>query len=372
MSSKKISPRVWCALVVAQLGFGAYGVIVTIFAKNSKTDPLVFCLLRDTGAFPVMLIVAFFLEGKVSFPSLRSVPLFMVLGATGMFSGQLLYLLGVYLTSANMASMFQPSVPVWSAFVAMLSGVEPPPILTKSHGLAKVLGIAVAITGAVAMTLGKLGSDDNPSDESWLVSGSSVGSQFLGCICLLGQSASTAVYYVIQKKYVFSHAHSAWKNQPMAVTAWSYFFGAIFMALSCLPYVNQPQKFTSFSKELFFCLLYAIFITSSLCYLLLSWCNMHAPSTIVTASWPLQSLFCAILSLLFLHKSLQWLELFGGAFIVSGLAGVLWSNHAEEQEKNMQHNQKSTPAKTSPLKQDWNFKEALLEGYVIVPQGGDE
>ena len=63
--------RVWCALVTAQLGFGAYGVIVTKFAKDSNADPLVFCLLRDTGAFPVMLLTAFLVEGKVSMPSLR-------------------------------------------------------------------------------------------------------------------------------------------------------------------------------------------------------------------------------------------------------------------------------------------------------------
>ena len=65
-----MTPRVWCALVAAQLGFGAYGVLVTVFAKYSKAD-LVFCLLRGAGAFPVMLIAAFFVEGKVSMPSVR-------------------------------------------------------------------------------------------------------------------------------------------------------------------------------------------------------------------------------------------------------------------------------------------------------------
>ena len=66
-----MSLKVWCALVAAQLGFGAYGVIVTKFAKDSKADPLVFCLLLDAGAFPVMLLTAFVVEGKVSMPSLR-------------------------------------------------------------------------------------------------------------------------------------------------------------------------------------------------------------------------------------------------------------------------------------------------------------
>lgn len=66
-----MSLKVLCALVTAQLGLGAYGVIVTKFAKGSKADPLVFCLLRDTGAFPVMMLAAFLVEGKLSMPSLR-------------------------------------------------------------------------------------------------------------------------------------------------------------------------------------------------------------------------------------------------------------------------------------------------------------
>lgn len=294
----------------------------------------------------------------------------MVLGLTGMFIGQLLFLLGIYLTNANMAAMFQPSVPVWSTFIAMLSGVEPPPVLTKSHGLAKIGGILLAVAGAVTMTLGKLSDADNPSEESWLVQGSSVGSQFLGCICLLCQSASTAIYYVIQKKYIFNQPHSPWKNLPMAVTAWSYFFGAIFMALASLTYINQPEKFTSFSKEAFYCLVYAIFITSAMCYLLLSWCNMQAPSTFVTASWPLQSLFCAILSFIFLHKSLQLLEFFGGGFIICGLASVLWSNYSEELELSSKLSDKNIMVKSSQTA-DWKFSEAVSEGYIVIPKDDD-
>ena len=254
----------------------------------------------------------------------------MVLGLTGMFTTQLLYLLGVYLTTANMAAMFQPAVPVWTTFLAMMSGVEPPPRLTKLHGWAKILGILLAVTGAVTMTIGKFRR--NSSEESWLVSGSSVGSQFLGCICLFVKTSSTAVYFIIQKKYIFNQPRSMWKTQPMALTAWSYFFGAVFLAFASLIYVNQPEKFTSFSKEALYCLVYAIFITSTMCYLLLSWCNMQVPPTIVAASWPLQALFCAVLSSICLGQSLQFLECFGGSFIACGLAAVLWSNYKEKKE----------------------------------------
>lgn len=292
----------------------------------------------------------------------------MVLGLTGMFVGQLLYLLGIYLTNANMACVFQLAVPVWSTFLAMISGVEPPPKLARSHGVAKILGILLAATGAVTMTLGKWRS--NSREESWLVSGTSVGSQFLGCICLLSQTSATAVYNIIQKKYIFNQPHSTWKTQPMAVTAWSYFFGAIFMALASLTYVNQPEKFTSFSMEAFYCLVYAILITSSMCYLLLSWCNMQVPSTMVTASWPLQALFCAVLSFIFLGESLQLLECCGGGFIVCGLVAVLWSNFKEEKESNVPNNEKDTRDATYH-NLNWKFSEAMSQGYVVVPKDDD-
>jgi len=295
----------------------------------------------------------------------------MVLGFTGMFVGQLLYLLGIYLTNANLASMFQPSVPVWSALLAMLSGVEPPPMLTKPHGVAKIFGIFLAVTGAVTMTIGKLGGEDSPNEESWFTSGTSVGSQFLGCISLLVQATSTATYYVIQKKYIFNQPYSVWKNQPIAVTAWSYLFGALFMALASLSYINHLERFSSFSTEAFYCLVYAIFVTSTMCYLLLSWCNTQAPSTIVTASWPLQSLFCALLSFVFLHKSLQLMEFFGGSFIVCGLAAVLWSSYTEDRELNMQLNERNTKAKV-PHNLDWKFSEAITEGYVVIPNDDNE
>lgn len=62
---------VWLALVVVQLGFGAYGVIVSKFAKENKADPLIFSLIRDAGCFPVLLLAAYVSEKKIQIPSMR-------------------------------------------------------------------------------------------------------------------------------------------------------------------------------------------------------------------------------------------------------------------------------------------------------------
>ena len=62
---------VWLALVVVQLGFGAYGVIVSKFAKENNADPLIFCFFRHGGSFPVLLIAAFVAEKTTRIPKLR-------------------------------------------------------------------------------------------------------------------------------------------------------------------------------------------------------------------------------------------------------------------------------------------------------------
>ena len=110
-------------------------------------------------------------------------------------------------------------------------------------------------------------------------------------------------------------------------------FGTMFMALASLYYFNKPEKFTYFPKEEIYPTLYAIFIASGLCYLLISWCNMQLSASLVTATWPLQVLFCAILSYFVLGEVLTTLEFFGGLVIVIGLMAVMWSNFSDEREK---------------------------------------
>jgi len=316
------------ALVVVQLGFGAYGVIISKFAKEDKADPLIFCFFRDTGSFPVLLIAASLSEKKVQIPSLRELPLFVVLGLTGMFGSQFLYILGIYYTNANIASVFQPAIPVWTALLAIVVRIEPFPEFRTLRGWAKCLGILLAAAGAIVMSVQK-SSGTAPANE-----GISNSVYFLGYIFLMGNTLSMAIYVLVQKKFIFERDESCWKTKPVTVTAWSYMFGAIFMGLASLYYIHKPEKFTYFPKEEIYPILYAIFIASSLCYLLISWCNMQISASLVTATWPLQVLFCAILSYVVLGEVLTAIEFFGGTFIIAGLMAVVWSNYSEEKRSN--------------------------------------
>ena len=191
----------------------------------------------------------------------RELPLFIALCLTGIFGSQLPYLLGLYYTNANIASIFQPAIPVWTAFLAIIVRMEKFPDFRTLGGWGKCLGILLAATGAVVMTT------DRKSGQRVDDGGSNFQSniQFVGYIFLLGNTLSMSVYNLLQKRFIFNKQDSSWKTKPVNVTAWSYLFGAMFMALASLYYVNRPEKFTYIPKEEIYPILYAIFITSGLC-----------------------------------------------------------------------------------------------------------
>ena len=249
-----------------------------------------------------------------------------------MFGNQILYLLGVYYTSADITVIFQPAIPVWTALLAIIVRIEPFPDFHTLHGWVKCLGILLAAAGAVVMMLPGLQKN---SDEQANSGGSSNSSEIhlWGYIFPLANSFSMAGYVLIQKKFIFNKEDSCWKTKPVTITAWISLFATIFMALASLYYIGKPEKFTYFPKEEIYPILYAIFIGSTLCYLLISWCNMQISASLVTATWPLQVLFCTILSYFVLGESLNALEYFGGGLIVFGLILVLWSNSVEEKRR---------------------------------------
>lgn len=140
-------------LIVVQVGFGGYGIVVQKYAKNSGADALVFSILRDALALPVLLVSALVFEKRLITPRLRDLPLFFVLGLTGMFGNQFLYIQGLFYTTANVASILQPCIPVFTALLAFVACLEPLPSSSRKHQWFKVLGILLGTGGAVLMVL---------------------------------------------------------------------------------------------------------------------------------------------------------------------------------------------------------------------------
>eukprot|EP01006_Ploeotia_vitrea_P066701 TRINITY_DN95514_c0_g1_i1.p1 TRINITY_DN95514_c0_g1~~TRINITY_DN95514_c0_g1_i1.p1 ORF type:complete len:373 (-),score=25.43 TRINITY_DN95514_c0_g1_i1:68-1186(-) len=320
---------VFGAAITVQIAFGAYGVLVKKFAaaNNHGAKALIFSMYRDMFCFPVLLLAASLIEIPLVRPKTwKEFLLFAFLGLTGMFGNQLFYILGVYLTTADIASIFQPSIPVFTSLIAIISRTEPLPPINKLRGWLKIGGILAAVGGAILMITKKL-TDSKGSQEKSLVA---------GMVCLLVNCMCMGVYVVIQKRTIFAADGFAshWKHSPVTVTAWCYGFGSLWMVLASLVYIfkGTPKVYYDFSPIVFIPLLYAVFISSALAYGLITFTNMHLSPSVVTAFWPGQVFVAVIMAWLVLKEKLSAVEYVGGALIVLGLVLVVSSNMMEEKE----------------------------------------
>ena len=262
--------------------------------------------------------------------SFRELPLFVIIGVSCIFLGQLSNILGVYYVSPDITSMLQPVVPVWTFIVAAIARVEKLPNIRRFNGILKLLGVLLAIGGAFMLTFGKQKQhksnkvEDRNESEAFLI---------FGYLCILYNTLSMALLAVLQKKYIFNNVDSRWKSSPFNVVAWSYFFGFLSMALSSLYYCKQPEKFLSVNNSAIYVLIYAVFVTSALNYILITWIITKISATLVTAFWPLQVLFCVILANFTIGETLNILEICGGILTIFSLLAVVWSNYREEKER---------------------------------------
>ena len=360
-----------------QIGFGGYSVVLAVYGKG-HINPIIFSLFRDTCAFPILLTAAHVFEG-VRLPKVKDIPLFLCMGFIGIFGNQVLFILGLYSAGADIASIFQPSIPVLTVVVALLTRQELLPLLcgsdkvnvndrrTMLSGWLKVGGIMLVFAGGCVMVLTAPKKNDEKANTI-----------LLGEILLLGNCTCMAVYILIQKRYVFNnHASDSWKNTPINVTAWSYMFGALFMGVASVycgvsdPSVfdlfpqslapchsRQPNtttttaswcnehagaKFNATVKSMCICdnvdylsflipLCYAAFVSSSMAYGFVSIANKYLPSTVVTSFWPLQVPAAVTLNYLVNAKTITLYQGVGGLLIAVALFMVVKANSLENVE----------------------------------------
>ncbi|XP_065919166.1 uncharacterized protein [Dysidea avara] len=228
------------ALITVQTGFGLYPVVVKKFntglSHSRESNPLIFSFYRDTLVFPVLVICAIVAERQLKVPSLKELPVFIMLGVLGMFCNQLLYILGVYHVGPNIASVFQQLIPIWGTILAVLTCTEKIPPVNKLSTWCKLLGILVAAGGAIEMitTGGAINKDAKKDQSSWYT--------LLGYVFHLGNTFCMALYVLLQKKFVFMK-NSPWAKLPVSVTMWCYLFGSISMGLASIYYCKQPEEF---------------------------------------------------------------------------------------------------------------------------------
>mmetsp|Transcript_15263 Transcript_15263/g.50132 ORF Transcript_15263/g.50132 Transcript_15263/m.50132 type:complete len:400 (-) Transcript_15263:71-1270(-) len=369
---------------LVQFGFGGYGIILQGTASG-KIDPYVFSLLRDALCFPVMLTASLVLEGR-SAPRWSELPPLLLL-ALPFFVSQALNITGIFFTDGTTGSIFQQLIPIVTAVLATGLRMEPFP-RCDPRGVAKVMGVLGAGAGAVLVVLsgGYRGAAENESVK-----------RMVGQLMLFTNASLFSGYLLLQKHWVFDHAHIAlveepacaddaaaaaaalprgrrvlragalarWAQRPVSLSAWTYFFASllfaaeVFVATAISPtYAPDPanpdarEPRLRLHRSITLPLTYSVLVSSFFAYAALSWANKHLPASLVAALWPIQVVATVVLAFVCFEEVPSLGEALGAGGVVLGVLAVLWAGAPPPAKGDRRHSRSPSPSASAPATAD--------------------
>lgn len=284
------------ALWIAQVIFGCSAVVGTIGLPSFH--PLTFALYRESSATFILLTVAHFTslycgrpEGILS-GSRKDLPMILLAG-TGIFASQACYIIGIKLSSAVAASVWQPTQPVFTSAVCMLLGWEP------YNGI-RVMGILIAFIGCAVMVMGGGGGGGEAIGGAAVDEGEFA--NFIGQIAFLLGCLGSSVYVLASKCII-----KTGRYECIAVTAWSYTTASIMMA--ALSWMMSWSRGVSHflcrdcdldhlwqvPRSAIPAIAFFVIMTSTVSYGLITWANKYATGTLVIGYTVMQPVASAIM-----------------------------------------------------------------------------
>uniref|UniRef100_A0A7S2BMF9 EamA domain-containing protein n=1 Tax=Octactis speculum TaxID=3111310 RepID=A0A7S2BMF9_9STRA len=211
------------------------------------------------------------------------------------------FMLALGYVSALNAAIYIPLIPVFAIVFARAIGWE-----TLNWG--QVLGVSVAICGALEVTFVKYASESSQSGAANILIGNGL---------LLTWDITAAVAIVMQKpllKY----------NSPINVSAYVLTIAALVLAV-VIPFVEHPTSSawdiqTVTGLAIIYCAFYNCFMNFGD-----AWAVTIIPASTVSMWLTLEPVFTAILSATFLDESMTSWEYLGAALTCVGLGIVLYS-----------------------------------------------
>uniref|UniRef100_A0A5B7A061 WAT1-related protein n=1 Tax=Davidia involucrata TaxID=16924 RepID=A0A5B7A061_DAVIN len=306
---------------------------MSIFSKAAISEggmkSSVFVAYRQGFATLALAPFAFFFERKKSPPlSCNLLCKIFFVSLCGITLSLNLYYFGMNYTSATFATAITNTIPAMVFIMAIVSRMESVS-LTQWHGIAKVLGSAVGISGAMVFTFYKGPSiyhgieNENPDPSTTY----SKGDWTKGALLMLAANLTWSLWLIMQRPIVQQYP------AKLRLTTLQCFFSCM---MSSLWAVLKDRNLSSWKLGWDINLLSVIYcgvIVTGITYWLQVWVVEKKGPVFTAVFSPLALILTAIFSAILFKETLHWGSVCGALLLVGGLYSFLWGNYKEGKSK---------------------------------------
>ncbi|VFQ90468.1 unnamed protein product [Cuscuta campestris] len=323
-------------LLMVSLQFGYAGMyIITMICLKRGMSHWILVVYRHAVAFVAVAPFALLLERKTR-PKMTT-RVFLKIIALGILEpviDQNLYYVGLKSTTATYASAFVNVLPAVTFILAVIFRLEKVN-LKKVSSMAKLIGTAITVGGAMVMTLYKgpaihlvphSASGGHHAEAAGIVG---VQNWVTGTICLLCCIVGWAGFFIVQSMTLNEYP------AELSLAAWVCLMGVVEGGIVALVMERDMSAWAIGLDSRLLAAAYSGVVCSGIAYYVQSVVNKMRGPVFVTAFSPLSMVITAFLAALILAENAHLGSLIGAFIIVIGLYFVVWgkSKDNESMEK---------------------------------------
>ncbi|XP_052190495.1 WAT1-related protein At5g64700 [Diospyros lotus] len=337
------SKKAYLAAILIQLIYAGM-FLLSKAAFDVGMNTYIFVFYRQAAATVFLLPLAFFFEWKsappLSFATFLKIFMLSLFGITLSLN---LYGVALIYTSASLAAATTNCLPVITFFLALLLRMERVKVRTAA-GIAKVIGIAICISGATVIAFYK-GPPIKlllPPHHLFLHSAaaattdqtsSSTFTWIKGCFLMLTGNTFWGLWLVFQARVMKSYP------AKLVSTTLQCLLSTIQSFLVAVAVERDPNQWKLQWNVRLLSVVYCGIVVTGITYYLQAWVIEKKGPVFIAMSTPLALLFTMLSSSLLLGEIISLGSVLGGMLLVGGLYSVLWGKsreHDDEVKKQLQ------------------------------------
>ncbi|CAN6480263.1 unnamed protein product [Victoria cruziana] len=344
----------YVAQLMVQIVYAVMNIVIKV-ALEDGLNHYVFVTYRQLVATLAISPVAYFAERKERPPlTFRAIIHIFLLGLIGITINQNLYFAGLSYTSSTFASATCNMIPVATFILAFIFGMEDVDI-RNIRGVAKVMGTAICVGGALTMTL--YSGTQLLQSSFWLQHWKVLGSLWaVGALLLFASAFAWSTWLTYQAWVIPCYP------AQLSLTALMCFMATFQSAAVAVSLNHKASQWKIGWNIQLLSYVYTGLTCSAFAFFIQSWCIKRKGPVFSSAFNPLATVIVAILQTVCLHQSLHIGSVLGAVLVIMGLYLVLWGK--ANGKKDLLVGTRGTTSRIEQEEEDVavTFREPLVNG----------